>query len=541
MREIFRNIFQLGRFLFARYPGQVGVRPAAFSVISKLDQQTSKADDSELVVFQSVPDKFYFLLFGALRESLYTFIGGRAEVIVVRSISGAIGTGWLATIKRSTIVTAIFSKPWRRAYGKAIDGIAYRSVTLAHPLQDLRDWFVSQAHWEALRLQHEHFMLEIGGVEVGDLIVDAYLRFRPSPRFDVNDQFVRVLIWQSMRDVRQASQYFSNKRPKIYLTSYSTYLEHGVATRVALKYGISVWCFGNLTRVGKRLTQTDPYHTADCSHYRTTFEALDRQSDRLEQARAQLQLRLSGGIDVATSYMRQSAYAGSAAVVPEGLKGGVVIFLHDFYDSPHIYADLVFDDFWEWICFTVETLSKNGASFFLKPHPNQIALSNAALSDLRSKYPLLNWLPAGVTNVQLAEAGIACGVTVYGTVAHELAFLGVPSLCSARHPHHTFDFCRTARTREQYKTFLDKPCDMPLPVEEMKRQALAFYYMHNLYGSAEELEFREIYVNFWRKCNMESAGEHEILQGFDRLRNNAGFARLTKKMMQIEAVDAEPT
>jgi hypothetical protein len=133
--------------------------------------------------------------------------------------------------------------------------------------------------------------------------------------------------------------------------------------------------------------------------------------------------------------------------VPDGVAGAVVVFLHDFFDSPHVYADLVFEDFWQWICCTIDTLQAAGIRFYPEAAPEPGSPERRAVLEepARRSYPHAGAAIAqGVSNAQLAQAGMACGVTVYGTVAHELAFLGIPSIACARHPHHAFDFCRTA-------------------------------------------------------------------------------------------------
>jgi hypothetical protein len=502
--------------LFTRFPKDAVVRPDSF-----IGSMVINVPDSEVttgtVVIQSVPDKFYFLLFGAIREKLSYRLNGPAELLVVRSVSGAVGEGFLAEIKRSSLVAWLWSAPWVRAYGPLIRSVAYRSAALAQPWADWLDWRRSRALWKSVKSQSDGLSLVVEGIKVGDLVVDSYLRFKPSPCFDVGDPFVRRLIWQALRDVRLGQAYFRSARPKLYLTSYSTYIEHGVAVRVALQAGVQVWSFGNLGQFGKRLSLKDPYHTADFSHYRSSFEALEGQGQRLDDARERLEFRLSGGVDAATSYMRQSAYGKSVDDLPEGLDGAVVIFLHDFYDSPHVYPEMVFHDFWRWICFTIEVLQKNGINFFLKPHPNQIAMSDEALAALSQLYPDLKWLTTGVSNVALARAGITCGVTVYGTVAHELAYMGVPSIGCARHPHHTFDFCRTARTREEYECMLQTHALMPVPKEEMQRQALAFYYMHNLSGADDERQLTSAFLAFWKACNVGDSAEEAVMRSFHDL------------------------
>lgn len=523
---------KLGR-LFSRYPREPGVRPQSFMDIRV---KPDAAVVSGVLAFQSVPDKFYFLLFGAIRAKLAKNFSGYTHLVVVRAVSGSMGTGWLAELKRSAPLAWLIGRQWERAYGTLVDSIAYRSATWRHPIADSADWIKSKELWLALQKQCERRSLQIDGIEVADLLVDSYLRFKPAPEFDVRDPFVRRLIWQALRDVRQANSYFSRFRPRWYLTSYSTYLEHGIPVRAALRHGVAVWSFGSLSHFAKKLSQVDTFHTPDYSGYRSAFEALDGQAQRLEAARQQLEYRLSGGIDAATSYMRQSAYAHPDVALPDGLKGAVVVFLHDFYDSPHVYPDLVFDDFWRWTCFTIDVLKSSGIRFFLKPHPNQIALSDEALGLLRHKYPGLQWLPTGTSNVQLARAGMACGVTVYGTVAHELAYLGVPSIGCATHPHHAFDFCRTAKTQDGYEALLKTYAVSPLPKQEMQRQALVFYYMHNLFGIGGQQELRHAFLALWKACHQTGVTEEQIMNEFQALVTLPAFDGVAEMLSERDDV-----
>lgn len=517
------------RRLMRRYPREPGVRPQSFLGITA---KSGPALISSALAFQSVPDKYYFLLFGAIRAKLSGYFNGPTDLVVVRAVSGSLGTGWLAELKRSAPIGWLIGRQWERAYGTLVDSIAYRSASWFHPFADTVDWFKSKELWLVMQKQGINRSLQIDGIEVADLIVDSYLRFKPSPKFDVRDPFIRRLIWQALRDIRQASAYFSRVKPRWYLTSYSTYLEHGIPVRVALHHGVAVWSFGSLSHFAKKLSQSDVFHTPDYSNYRSVFSVIEDQAQCLEAARLQLQQRLSGGIDAATSYMRHSAYGQPDITLPDGLNGAVVVFLHDFYDSPHVYPDLVFDDFWEWTCHTIEVLQGAGIRFFLKPHPNQIALSDEALRLLRQKYPSLQWLPSGVSNVQLTRSGIACGVTVYGTVAHELAYLGVPSICCARHPHHMFDFCRTAKTRKEYEELLKTYTILPLPKQEMQHQALIFYYMHNLFGSSEQQELRQTFLALWKVCHQTEATEAQIIKQFQALISLPAFDDVVRQLVE---------
>lgn len=350
--------------LLRRYPAESLVRPEAFT---RLGTMRVSSGPVRVIAFEMVADRFYFLLFGAVVAHMASLVRLRADIAVVRAVNGAVGTSWIAHVKRSAPIVALWTQPWIRAYGPLVDGVAYRAASWATPLRNLADWRRSLELWRQLQVSGEQPSLFIDGIQVADLIVDSYLRFKPAIAFDVQDPFVRRLIWQAAREIRWAGDYFDEHLPSCYLTSYTTYLEHGLASRVALNRGVPVWSFGSLSRFAKRLSVVDPYQAPECSEYRRNFAALDRQKERLDEARVQLESRLSGGIDAATSYMRRSAYGGEEVTLPEGLAGAAVIFLHDFFDSPHIYPDLVFCDFWRWICFTIDTLEGNETSFSSSP------------------------------------------------------------------------------------------------------------------------------------------------------------------------------
>ena len=525
------------RFLFRRLPSDP--RLAVFR--AALAGTHMPAVEQPLIAVQCVEDAMYFAIFGALLEQFAQQGGVRAELVVVRAINAAVGTGRIARLLRSRPLGLLVSQQWIRAYMPLAAGVAYRSLAFASPLTEWQDARLARRLWQDARDRGGDFMLEIDGVPVGDLVIDSYLRFRPAPRFDAADPFVGVVVRQAVRDVREAQRYFARRRPALYVTSYSTYLEHGIAARVALRLGVRVMSFGNFTRFGRELTLQDWFHTADTSNYRRDFEALPDQDARLTEAERALQVRLNGGIDAATSYMRSSAYGPSGKPVPSDMRGAVIVFLHDFYDSPHIYHDLVFPDFWTWIEFTITTLTEEGIPFYLKPHPNQVHLSGEALKTLQARHPTLRLLEGGISNVQLVEAGMACGVTVYGTVAHELAYLGVPSIACARHPHHSFDLCRTAKTVDEYRAMLRTPSERPLDLVEMRRQALAFYYMHNLHGNPAALELRAAFIAFWRTCHADGVSEQELLQAFDRLCRSPSFSNYSSDLYQTATGAQAPT
>ncbi|CAM5783094.1 hypothetical protein [Rhizobacter fulvus] len=507
--------------------------PRAAALLEHFGPATTAAGPPLAVVaMQCVEDPFYLGLFAVVARQLRRAeVGHRdvaVELAVHRSFNAGLQGGWASFIAWTVLLNRTISAQWLRAFGAVSSRLAYRSNSFA-PTADIVDAWRSWRMWHEARATGHLDGTVIDGTACGDLVIDSYLRFRPSPRLNVEDPFVLYLLWQAHRDVRRARRYFRARQPRVYLTSYTTYIQHGVAARVALQEGTRVVSFGNLQEFGKVLTLRDTFHTRNPVHYRREFHALPNQPELLLEAQRQLDIRLSGGIDSATSYMAASAYRATTDEVPD-VAGAVVVFLHDFYDSPHVYADLVFDDFWSWICFTIEKLAQASVPFLVKPHPNQIALSDEVIGDLKLRYPQLRMISSGVTNRQLVDAGMACAVTVYGTIAHEMAYLGVPSIGCARHPHIAFDFCRTALDRSSYAELLKTALVDRPDATSLRQQALQFYVMHNLAFSQAEIDLRDAFIAAWRTCHDSRRSVSEVVSCFDRMAALPAFAAFTRSL-----------
>lgn len=489
------------------------------------------SNESTLVLVQAVQDPYYIALFSVLLQQMVKHSKVSAELFVFTSVEVEFGVGIRASLKRSFLYLWLTRRQWLRMYEGIASRVGYRSVSWAHPVEDAMAYFRSTKLWKKLSGVGVLEALSIDGIHCGDLIIDTYLRFRPAKTVDLLDPFLRYLIWQASRDIARAKRYFKRARPKLFLSSYSTYIQHGIAVRVALGYGTKVVTFGNLQQLGKELSVKDVFHTKNPMDYKHAFTKRKDQEQLLELARAHLESRLSGGIDVATSYMTTSAYVESVAECPD-VQGAIIVYLHDFFDSPHIYADLVFTDFWIWICFTIEILQAAKIPFYLKRHPNQIDISAGVVSELKKKYPSVLFVPDGVTTRQLVKGGMACAVTVYGTIAHEVAYLGVPSIACARHPHIAFDFCHTARSVEEYADLLKQASQLTLgDVDVVRKQVLMFYSMHNIDLLSDRPKAIGRLAELWRACNGSEHDVQEIVSAMERLIQESAFDEFVRTLL----------
>ena len=188
--------------------------------------------------------------------------------------------------------------------------------------------------------------------------------------------------------------------------------------------------------------------------------------------------------------MKSSAYASTKYEMPKNIDA--VVFLHDFFDSPHCYRDMLFEDFWEWANFTLNIIDLMQLNIAVKPHPNQLAESIEVVNKLKNMYPNIVWLDPKISNMTIFKSGIKCGISVYGTILHELAYNGISALAAGDHPHISFNIATTPLNIEDYRNCLINFKSLKTS-ENIKNEVLDFYYMHNLYEKEDlQIDFKNM-------------------------------------------------
>jgi hypothetical protein len=61
-----------------------------------------------------------------------------------------------------------------------------------------------------------------------------------------------------------------------------------------------------------------------------------------------------------------------------------VLFLHDFFDGPHMNGNMIYPDFYEWATDTMNEIQSNKLKIAIKSHPN------SRLESLKINYLLQN-------------------------------------------------------------------------------------------------------------------------------------------------------
>lgn len=441
-----------------------------------LNADAAIKSDSANVLLQMPNDYFYLSLFYFTMQQLEL---SNKKIIGlwhqnVMSAPREENLQWLRQ-KLRYLLSKMDKSKWRKLY--ATIKISSCSTLEVGFRQSLKHQQQANRIWQQLTSKQDVLDLVLNGTHCGDLIYDTYLRYRVQPTVDISDYYLRTIIAKALNAQYAIRKLISEESFDYFFTSYSSYIQHGIPVREALLANIKVYSAGNLSQHYKQLSKEDTLHVAAHWNYKQQFLTITDKARALQQAQVQLENRFGGGIDKATMYMKISAYSNNQAQLPIGVDG--VVFLHDFFDSPHCYRDMLFADFWEWVNFTLAIIEENKLNIAVKPHPNQLPESSAVVEELKQKYPTVQWLDSSLSNKVIFASGIKCGISVYGTILHELAYHGIPALSAGDHPHSAFDIVIEPQTIQEYKQYLLNYKNLPITTN-IKTEILKFYYMHNI-------------------------------------------------------------
>ena len=136
-------------------------------------------------------------------------------------------------------------------------------------------------------------------------------------------------------------------------------------------------------------------------------------------------------------------------------KVNVVIFTHDFVDSPHIYGNHFFTDFKEWLNYLSKIIKKSDYNWFIKDHPTSNDITKKELDIFIKNNPKVIFLDKNFKNNRLISLGIDYVLTVYGSIASEVPIYGINTINATRNnPHFNFKFSINPKNINDYKKTL---------------------------------------------------------------------------------------
>lgn len=401
-----------------------------------------------------------------------------------------------------TVIWSYYANVLAKMYGAKI--FAYTFSTSYHPMEPKKELYKSfnvvdvieyiltdeqkkrrDAIYENLsnNIKNKDDLLNIiiNNKKYGFYIYAIYLR-TVFPIFDYEKYKSEILniIYKCVTIVVFWDDYFSNHHVKAIVMDDAISYE-AIIREVALKYEIKVYSAFK--------AQCQRCYPGYCvgTHYGVNYKeefkkmSQDSQNQGLEWAKRQLYRRLKGdNSDI--PYMRNiTAFGNSSScrLIQKSDRIKVVICPHCFTDDPYPYGEFLFRDQYDWLMYLGELSNSTNYDWYFKIHPASEDLSRAIYKSILDKYKNIKALPLDASAVQLKEEGIDFALTLWGTLGHEYAALGINVINGGNGPHKDFDFNYNPKTFEEYDRILRhlECVDRTIPTQEIYQ----FYCMHYLY------------------------------------------------------------
>ena len=332
--------------------------------------------------------------------------------------------------------------------------------------------------WPSIKTKRDLLDLKILGLEIGIDIYESYLRYFNKPTVDLKDPKLQILVKQSIGMILFWKQYISSHNVKAIVVSHDCYIHLNIPCKLGYALNIPVYLPNarGMTYAAKPFALYTYF-----SEIPKMFQQLSASSktEKISMAKQKLDSRLGGKIGVDMSYATKSAYHNNFSQKPLLEKTNrfkVLICSHCFFDNPHVYGRILFEDFYEWLSYLGELAERTNYDWYIKMHPDPLPGTAEVLESIAKKYPRLKILPVNASHHQLIQEGINFILTAYGSVGHEYPALGIPVMNAGYNPHIAYNFNYHPKTIQEYEELLMQLPKLKKP--EKNDDIYEFYYMH---------------------------------------------------------------
>lgn len=335
------------------------------------------------------------------------------------------------------------------------------------------------------------------GLVIGDLIYDSYLRQTLQATVDLGDARLLEIVAETLAIHTVCEKYLDRNEVVGIMPDHFVYNRAGLLARMAWSRGVPAisyyprrpFCLFRLPPREADLMARGPqfFPFRFYSNYLKGMTEAELKAAERKGCEA-IERRLQG-MDGSWILGGASAYGGGSGILEGGVaekegKKRVVVFLHDFTDAGHSYGVGLFPDFLEWILHLLGRAEETPYEWWVKPHPNnnpsgwkeKVRANGEVLEMLGRRFPKVKFLEPGVGNEELLREGMRCAFTVHGSIAHELAYVGIPVVNAGPNPHMDFNFCYNPGSVKEFDELVGRAGD--LPQREARGEIGAFYYAH---------------------------------------------------------------
>lgn len=389
----------------------------------------------------------------------------------------------------------LYNKKWIKLYRKIGVKIIYKPNNIS-VLHKLYNFYNALKFFKSFSSKKDLLNFKYKNICSGKLIYNTYLRFSKKPSLEIEDFNLVFYIASSLNQIDYFSKIKLESFDDFYAFSLS-YIGSGIPLKVIKKSKINSYVyvgdFGNSSTF-KKLEADDYLQVKNHWNYRYDFKKLKNKMIKIDSALKNFQLRFIGDNDL--NYLNYNQYKYENKYLGSKLDG--VVFLHDYCDSPHVFRNMVFNDFYEWTLFLIDIVRKNNLNIGFKPHPNQVPSSKKIIQKLIDQYDDILWIDQNISNQSIFNSGINFGTSVYGTVLTELAFHKITPISCGDNPSSEYSFCLQAKNKDHYRDLILNRTKIKFDKNKINEIGEYYYmnYMHktkNKFNLNEYIEINKVF------------------------------------------------
>lgn len=351
--------------------------------------------------------------------------------------------------------------------------------------------------------------LHIDKVNIGLDVYESFLR-RGYATVDLNSRDLYRELWRGIQQYLYFKPLFIDEKVAAVLVSHDNYVGPGLLARIAFRYKVPVI----LINPFEINILSRPFHLYErFTRYRVYFSAQSEKWRELSLHKAQIELRrrVSGEIGIGTmSYQRKSAFTQHRIenqISPSQHKK-LLVLSHDFFDNPHAYTRMLFDDFIDWLSFVADCCAKNRIDCYIKLHRDFSDVEHQMVLDFQTRNPFVVIVDPEVSYHQLFDEGIRFVTTCYGSAGHELPLLGFTVINASYNPHVAFSFNHHASTKDGYYNLLKD--QIPIVINEtLKNEIYMFYSVHSFLMWPDSYNLKS-FSGFYSFCDSDFVGQKAL-------------------------------
>ena len=343
------------------------------------------------------------------------------------------------------------------------------------------------------------------GLKIGELIYDSYVRTTLEPTVNLNDLRLKKIFFRSLKIFDEVEAYFKTHNVQCVIPSHLCYMSYGIICKIALSKKIPVIKVRSDKggQVGFRLIRIDKYNLNEPEfyNYKKTFAKMPpiKRKKGILIGKKILEGRLSGHFDKYLPYVDRSQFHKKKLIrknknFRNSNKEKVIIFPHCFYDYPHRFRTMIFNDFYEHAMYFMK-MSKihDQYEWYYKPHPHSLKGHVNVHKVLLKNYPNIIYIDKNVSHRELIKLNPKCVFTNHGSVAHEYAAFNIPTINTGDNHHINYNFCINIKSKNELDKVMNN-LDYYTKNFKIKKKELYefmymnFYYSTNLYKEKDLIE-----------------------------------------------------